>query len=256
MNIPGSSDTTSASTAAPPALWCAAETLVQTLYDLFDSPAEVAWSDTLTSKAYRLMQTWLRVAEALMRRLLLIEAAACAKTLDRRRPRRRLLETDGVPPAGTPAVQVVEFFPDKPQDWRVSFRCLVATRATNSSPARGGSGSRQSRETKGDGDDRAQFCTSLSDRFATTSPASGGGFRPTKRFRSAWPLALRFEALLRVYNDPLPYARRLAARLHARPERARDMLRAPPDAHHKIGDDDFAALTHAAESAAAAFNSS
>ena len=31
--------------------------------------------------------------------------------------------------------------------------------------------------------------------------------------RSAWPLAERFEALLRVYNDPMPYARRLARRL-------------------------------------------
>jgi hypothetical protein len=33
------------------------------------------------------------------------------------------------------------------------------------------------------------------------------------KFRSAIPLALRFEAVLRVYNNPLPFARRLAARL-------------------------------------------
>ena len=33
------------------------------------------------------------------------------------------------------------------------------------------------------------------------------------RFRSAWPLAERQEALLRVCNNPAPYAKRLAARL-------------------------------------------
>ncbi len=34
----------------------------------------------------------------------------------------------------------------------------------------------------------------------------------------AWPLAHRSEALLRVFNDPIPYARRLARRLAARPK--------------------------------------
>ncbi|HVV32030.1 MAG TPA: hypothetical protein VHC73_02285, partial [Vitreimonas sp.] len=78
-----------------------------------------------------------------------------------------------------------------------------------------------SRETKGEVDQRAQSCASPSDRFATTSPASGGGKDPhaalvrklSPKFRSAIPLALRFEAVLRVYNNPLPFARRLAARL-------------------------------------------
>ena len=77
-----------------------------------------------------------------------------------------------------------------------------------------------------------------------------------KRFHSAWPLALRLQALLRVYNDPLPYARRLARRLHAAAHRARDLFRAPPDAHHKIGDVELAALDDACETAMAAFNSS
>jgi hypothetical protein len=33
------------------------------------------------------------------------------------------------------------------------------------------------------------------------------------RLRDAWALALRYEALIRAYNNPAPYARRLAHRL-------------------------------------------
>jgi hypothetical protein len=44
--------------------------------------------------------------------------------------------------------------------------------------------------------------------------------KPAK-FHSAWPLAERYEALIRVFNDPAPYAKRLVARLNAAPHRAR-----------------------------------
>jgi hypothetical protein len=44
----------------------------------------------------------------------------------------------------------------------------------------------------------------------------------------------RYEALLRVFNDPTAYARRLARRLHATPHRLREMLRAPPEATHRV----------------------
>lgn len=42
---------------------------------------------------------------------------------------------------------------------------------------------------------------------------SRGASRRGARFRSAWPLAERMEALLRVVNDPAPFAKRLARRL-------------------------------------------
>jgi hypothetical protein len=64
-------------------------------------------------------------------------------------------------------------------------------------------------------------------------------------FYSAWPLAERYEALLRAFNDPAPYARRLAKRLHAWLHRLPEILRAPPEAEHRI--ERFEALTHAAE---------
>jgi hypothetical protein len=68
--------------------------------------------------------------------------------------------------------------------------------------------------------------------------------KPAK-FYSAWPLAERYEVLLRVFNNPAPFARRLAKRLHAVPHRLTEILRTPPEAAHRI--DCYEALTHAAE---------
>lgn len=68
------------------------------------------------------------------------------------------------------------------------------------------------------------------------------------RLRSAWPLAERYEALLRVFNEPAPYARRLARRLHATPYRIRDVLQLSPEAERRV--DGYAALCAAAETGA------
>jgi hypothetical protein len=177
---------------APIDLWRRMREFLCECFGLFGEPQELADRHTLLFKDYKLILPWLRAAEALMRRFLLIEAAL------------------------------------------LPFQ---------SSPARGGSGSRQlvrrsskseggGRETKGDVDAHAQSRASPSDRFATTSPASGGGKDPhaalvrklSPKFRSAIPLALRFEAVLRVYNNPLPFARRLAARLRKRAALAKRVL--------------------------------
>jgi hypothetical protein len=67
-------------------------------------------------------------------------------------------------------------------------------------------------------------------------------------------LAERYEALRRVLDDPAAYARRLSRRLHATPHRTRELFRASPHAEHRI--DHFDALTDAAQTSAALFNSS
>ncbi len=72
----------------------------------------------------------------------------------------------------------IELDPAQPQTWRVSFRLLDESRS-----------SRKARPN------------ASATRFKTV--------------RDAWPLALRCEALLRVFNDPYLYARRLARRLAA-----------------------------------------
>ncbi|MBL8538246.1 MAG: hypothetical protein JNM59_12645 [Hyphomonadaceae bacterium] len=76
---------------------------------------------------------------------------------------------------------------------------------------------------------------------------------PAQRCRSAWPLAERYEAILRAFNDPVAAARRLAARLFARPREGARVLSEPPDACHRI--DRHEELQAAAHEAARVFNS-
>jgi hypothetical protein len=171
------------------------------LFALFGAPEDVAARHTLTRAPYRLMLSWLRVGEAMMRRLLLIEASAFAKPNTRpllwaKRARQRRL---------------VGFSADAPDKWRVSFRCFTTDRRL---PA----GRKKSR-------------------------LEAGGPKDTT-FHAAWPAAERYEALLRVFNNPAPFARRLAHRLHALPHRLVEVLRTPPEAEHRV--EDFAALTEAA----------
>lgn len=200
-------DTSSTPRTAPPALWCVARAFLLTLHALFGAPEDIAFQHTLTAKAHKLMANWLRVAEALLRRLICIEAAAYAKS--KARPMRRR-----TPRARAPRVIVHE--PAQPEQWRVSFRCFKSPRP--SSPACEGRG-----------------------RDAVDGGASGQSFDAmkrhragAKRFRSAWPLAERYEVLIRAYNDPAPYARRAAHRLHADPARLAGALRAPPEAEPRV----------------------
>jgi hypothetical protein len=203
--------TATITTTAPPALWRIARAFICILHDLFGAPEDVAFRHTLTRDAYKLLLSWLRVGEAMMRRLLLIEAAAYPKPntrplLHAKRPRKP---------------RALSFDHDKPEDWRVSFRCFAST--TLRQPrikSRGGS--------------------------VSVSLSLSKAERPCA-FHSSWPLAERYEALLRVFNDPAPYARRLAQRLHARPHTVEIVLRAPPEYEHRV--DNAAAFTHSAERA-------
>lgn len=191
---------------APRALWLVAQAFLIVLHNLFGAPEDVARQHTLTRAAHTLMRQWLRAGEAMMRRLLLIEASAYPK------PNTRPLLT----PSRKRARKLHAFTPEHPEKWRVSFRCLGADRARPRRPSR------------------------------RTAPT---------RFASAWPLAERYEALLRAYNDPAPYARRLAARLFATPHRTRALLHAPPGAAALVGAHDFATLGENAERRKPYFNS-
>jgi hypothetical protein len=93
--------------------------------------------------------------------------------------------------------KLMHFEAEQPEHWRVSFRCLIAERRL---PA----GKHRSR----------------------SAPS---------RFHSAWPLAERYEALLRVFNNPAPYARRLARRLYATPHRVRELTAHPESAPGCVG---------------------
>jgi hypothetical protein len=195
-------------TYASPALWAVARAFIVTFFNLFGPPEDIAAEHTLLAPARALMLSWLRAGEAMMRHLLLIEASHYPKPntrpllhVKRNRTRRERL-----------------FYADKPQAWRVSFRCLSLSRL------RGGSVERRSRETKGDVAHSKVAGLQL-DRRDRWHQARW----PAPKFYSAWPLAERAEAMLRAFNAPEAYAKRLARRLHATPHRAAGLTRIPPN---------------------------
>jgi hypothetical protein len=183
--------------AAPLHLWRAASALLNTLFALLGGPEKLAAKHTLTAAAHKLAADWLRTAEALMRRLLLVEARAYPPPSSRQKTAGRL-----------PAVRkrkLMGFDADKPGQWRVSFRCFLDRRRP-----------------------RRREAQQHPQKLGHLNNADGPSFR------SAWPLAERFEALIRVHNDPTPYAKRLARRLHARPQLIASVLSAPPDFIHGV----------------------
>jgi len=201
---------------APIALWRFARRFFCNLHLAWGNPCDVAAMPFLSRKIRDLFASWIRVGEAVMRRMLLIEAAL----LDVPPPSRRQ-------PAGKmPAVRkrkLIEFHADKPEDWRVSFNCI--SQAERRLPA---------------GTSRT--------RIAENQPQSRlEDGAPTTGYFSAWPLALRYEALFRAFNDPQPYARRLARRLHAHPHLIEPLLEAPPEYEHRLDHADD--LTQAARNA-------
>jgi hypothetical protein len=113
---------------------------------------------------------------------------------------------------------------DNPEDWRVSFRCVASVQHAQ-------------------GDNTHSVSVS-----PTTAPKAKG-------FHSAWPLAERFEALLRAHNDPAPYARRLARRIHATPRIIAEILRAPVELARRIAEDVYTALRIACAEQKAALDS-
>lgn len=181
---------------APIALWRVAEAFLHLLHNLFGAPEAVAHRHTLTRKTHALMLEWLKAGEAMMRRLLLLEAAHYPPHPPRKPHIKR-----------TRARKLMSFTADEPDRWRTSFRCFM-------------------------------------DRRRPAGPRRGLSAGHRQRFLSAWPLAERYEALLRAFNDPSRYARRLAARLRAQPNRRADLMRAPDGAERLVGEG-FEAITHA-----------
>ncbi|MEZ5959195.1 MAG: hypothetical protein R3C30_02045 [Hyphomonadaceae bacterium] len=227
-------------TYAPPILWAAARALISTIFALFGDPARIAAQHTHRKAERTLLLKWLRAGEALMRHLLLIEAASYAKPNTRpllRAPRARTR-------------RLMTFEADKPEEWRVSFRCLASPTL------------RQPR-TKSGGDAEGGAAGSVSVGLSLSKAKRPGRLSreerwcsdhwPKPKFYSAWPLAERAEALLRAFNNPEAYAKRIARHLHATPHRARELTRHPPNLPHVI--DHFDTLRDAAATARRRFES-
>lgn len=209
------------------ALWLIVQDFLNLLFALFGAPEEIAARHTLARAHWALLAKWLRAGEALMRQLLLIEAAQLPK------PNARPI----LWPKHARKRRPVCFGADAPETWRVSFRALLPDRRRLA------------------GGDAGSPGKARRPRLSREARWSCADFRP-QSFHSAWPLAERAEALLRVFNDPLPYAKRLARRLFATPHRAGSLLQHPPDAPALVGAEHFAASSAAAHAARRRFDTS
>jgi hypothetical protein len=225
-------------------LWAIAQHFLGVLFDLFGAPEVIAARHTLRRSEWAMLAKWLRAGEAMMRQLLLVEASHCAKPntpplLRKQRARARKL---------------VGFDADTPENWRVCLRLSLPGRSAK-------------REEPGSIGQQAASDEWTPDRRVLThaGPGNGGISREDRWcaekvrreiFHSAWPLAERAEALLRVFNDPLPFARRLARKLYARPHQARALLRYPREAPDLVGEPELAEVLVSAGLSLRAFRGS
>lgn len=186
---------------APRTLWLIAQNFMLALHTLFGAPEDIAASSFLTRSLRRQLAQWLATGEAMLRRLLLIEAAAL--------PAMPVRQTQPKVHAARKR-RIHEFAAAEPETWRVTFRCFPARASTTKSE----------RQTA-----------------AAVKP----------REISGWPLAERYEALLRAYNNPAPYAARLARRIDRDPACAYVPLRTSGPTERHVDREAFASLTSLAD---------
>jgi hypothetical protein len=192
---------------APIALWRVASQLLITLFNLFGEPQELARQHSMGATDHKLATNWLRCVEALFRKLLLIEASHYEHHVTQTKPRQGAKRQR----------REMAFFPETPEAWRVPLRTLPLDR-------------RRPRRQHSIGQAPA-----LAERPSRAGEGAGG-----PRYHSAWPIAERFEALLRVHDNPAPYAKRLARRLYANPERIAAITKEPPELRHRIDPEPYA----------------
>ena len=184
-------------------LWTQARDFIRTLFRCCGEPQEIAKQGFIARKLYAHFLAWIRAGETLLRRMLLIEANALSVPPPSRRQ-----------PAGKmPAVRqrkLIEFLPEQPDDWRVSFRCPL---------------------------DRRRLAGEVVDAAPpsqTETQRRRGAGAPS--FFSPWPLALRAEALLRICNNPAPYIARLARFITRAPKAIARIMKPPHQRTRQSGD--------------------
>lgn len=178
-----------------PALWEAAEYLLRWLVALCGDACAVVARGRLSPKERREIAFWLRPVEALVRRLLVVEAARLAETLPP--PRART--------ARPRKCRTVLQDPENSASWAVRFRALERIGSPGAAPA---------------------ACTAP---LACARSRRAGVKRDSFAARDPWPLAERIEAVARVLENPAPFARRLARRLTAGAARYARSCRPPPE---------------------------
>lgn len=186
---------------SPPALWEAAKYLLRWLYAICGTPCAIVADGLHAPRERRRIALWLRPVEALVRRLLVVEAVRMAQTL----PAAEGKGTGARPRQRPPMCRIAFLDPEDSDAWIVHFRALGGTpmrHAEGNSPQAPESERRSGAPAARRKDPLADWCP--------------------------WPLAVRIEAVTRVLRDPEPYARRLAWRLRKDAGPIRRACRPPP----------------------------
>jgi len=229
--------------AAPAPLWRAMQAFLELLFSLFGDPSWIAARGVMGRRDKALMRPWLRAGEAFLRRLLLIEAFALAPDMKIAAPKRRAHKSRLRRP--------ITFYPDKPEDWRVSFRLFPTARRRSRAKRR----MQRVRRPRIDLPNFLLPPKRAASEFAhlqaplhrlpraaslNTPCATATGKTMDRNPVDPWPMAERLEALRRACVDPRACARRLARTLHRDERRAfRVLRREPPHIANLFGAQDF-----------------
>ncbi len=218
-----------------PGLWETARWLMRWMIAVCGGPCALVAEVYLSRKERRQIVFWLRPVEAIIRRLLVAEAAKIANT-----PGQSKKPGPGKgkrPAPGAPFCRVGLPDPEDPSGWTVRFS--MVERSARKPDAAGRHVPRlHVLEVGNDAAVLAPAALALAakqhrlERLAGAGPAfpEAPGMRP-KTSRAAgnpWRLARRIEAALRVLANPRPYAGRLARRLAHDAARLARTCRPPP----------------------------
>lgn len=229
-------------------LWTYARALLADCLDAFGGPQTI--QRTFDCNARRAIKRQLKALETLVMKLLLIEAANLAPLAVA--ARHALPTPSGQGRAASAADS------ERPETWRVCYQIHIPPAPQQADTAlrlRSLAPSRFIRAVVVDGKAQAQMLAHMAAlRAKSTSEA--------RTHASAERLARRFEALRRVFANPLPRARRLKQKLFALKRRALDaakriaVLKPPPRQLDPIFDERAAyAARHAAPAFAASDSS-
>jgi hypothetical protein len=213
-------------------LWSIAREMFSLMLLALGAPGAIAAHDRLSRKYRREILDWLEPLELLVRKLLLVEAAKLPRPAERRKtPRALTLKLIQSWARRKPRRRAI-IEPNRPATWRAPFRLLIPAdplyhprpiESANPPRIRALGPPTLVREIWNARDEAARIANLAARRTARAKNA-------TRR------LALRFEAVRRVIDDPAPHAERLMRKLSRMPDppaAARRLAKAPAPRRHR-----------------------
>jgi hypothetical protein len=222
-------------------LWESARYLLRWLVSVCGDPCALVGGGWLSRKDRREILHWLRPVEAIVRRLLVAEAAQIAQTLQPDKENAAAVKSAPYPgdsPAARPRFcRVHSPDPEKPASWSVRFSVYgkgerpPAGRAALPGPrirTLGPDPLANVLSAVARAEAAARHRARVAEMFRDTLSPQAERPKASLRAGNPWNLARRIEALARVLENPQTYARRLARRLRKQAAWLTEACRPPP----------------------------